>query len=317
MAKYFASALLTTVILIGVFVEVFRFQVGVPTESSRWIYESYDTKFNSAKIIKSPKIVVVGGSGTHFGVRAEMLSESLEMPSINIGTHAGLGLRYILVKAQTILNTGDVALLAFEYPMYADADFGEISIDYILSRDAEYFSALPVLVKLRIIASTKFSRVVTGVRLAIDDEYVQPGSIRYDSSTINEFGDETSNLSSAGDQSVLARLEPAFNRFDPDSSSLQAIGQFLEWTSANDVEVIVSYPPLLFFVEYESDAYSTFFSSIEQYWQDKDVSVVGTPHGSMYPQRLMYDTLYHLNSIGAQTHTDKLIDQLGDLASFR
>src|SRR3954469_18262325 len=57
-------------LVLGLAIAAFYLNLGVPTESSRWCYEINEKKRHLAANISSPKLLLVGGSSTLFGISA-------------------------------------------------------------------------------------------------------------------------------------------------------------------------------------------------------------------------------------------------------
>ena len=63
----------------------------------------------------SPRVIVIGGSSIAFGFDSELLTKRINMPVINLGLHAGLGLRFILNDIFPFVRSGDVVVIVSEY----------------------------------------------------------------------------------------------------------------------------------------------------------------------------------------------------------
>lgn len=72
-----------------------------------------------------PSIIIIGGSGCGFGLISGMLSEYFNMPVINTGTHAGLGLRLQLLLVQPYIKKGDIVIVIPEYMQFTDLFYGD------------------------------------------------------------------------------------------------------------------------------------------------------------------------------------------------
>src|SRR3954468_5585619 len=81
-------------------VAAFDLSLGVPTQTSRWAYEVMQRKRLLAERAKSPKLLLVGGSGALFGVSARELEQETGWPTINLGCHAALGVSFMLDDAR-------------------------------------------------------------------------------------------------------------------------------------------------------------------------------------------------------------------------
>jgi hypothetical protein len=72
----------------------------------------------------SPRIILAGGSNVSFGIDAELMQQTLGMPVINDGLHAGLGLAS-LRELQEYIREGDVIIISLEYNLFTNQDVME------------------------------------------------------------------------------------------------------------------------------------------------------------------------------------------------
>src|SRR3990167_9525985 len=79
-----------------------------------WEKEVYALKDKIASSKQTPKIIILGGSGSLFSISAKQIEESLKIPTVNYATYAGLK-TYILERAKRISNSGDTIILVLEY----------------------------------------------------------------------------------------------------------------------------------------------------------------------------------------------------------
>lgn len=66
----------------------------------------------------SPRIILIGGSNVAFGLDAELMQQTLAMPVINDGLHAGLGVAP-LRELVDYIRAGDVIIISLEYSMFS------------------------------------------------------------------------------------------------------------------------------------------------------------------------------------------------------
>ncbi|MCC7418387.1 MAG: hypothetical protein IT176_14720 [Acidobacteria bacterium] len=78
----------------------------------------------AASLPPGPRVLVVGGSGVHYGVDALELERELRMPAVNFGLHAGLGLGPILALALDEVRAGDIVVLIPEFGILQDTAGG-------------------------------------------------------------------------------------------------------------------------------------------------------------------------------------------------
>lgn len=65
--------------------------------------------------LKSPKIIIVGGSSTFFGMNSEVIEDSLSKPVVNMAQFGGFGLDFILKQTEDNINPGDIVFLCSDY----------------------------------------------------------------------------------------------------------------------------------------------------------------------------------------------------------
>ena len=96
-------------------------------ESDNMIYASIE-KRNRIKNIDSPKMVFIGGSSMAFGLDSKVVEEKLGYPVVNMGLHAGIGLRYMVLEVAPYLKKGDIVIIGAEYDHFDNSTFygGEI-----------------------------------------------------------------------------------------------------------------------------------------------------------------------------------------------
>ncbi|MDR3129344.1 MAG: hypothetical protein LBU03_03765 [Tannerellaceae bacterium] len=62
-----------------------------------------------------PTIFLLGGSNVAFGYDSKQIEDSFQRPVVNLGLHAGFGMRFIMDHTMHHLREGDILLLSPEY----------------------------------------------------------------------------------------------------------------------------------------------------------------------------------------------------------
>ena len=71
-------------------------------------------KYERLNAIEEPKVILVGGSSTAFGLDSALLEESVGMPVVNFGLYATLGTKLMLDLSRDGIGEGDIVVLAPE-----------------------------------------------------------------------------------------------------------------------------------------------------------------------------------------------------------
>lgn len=312
-SKYLSSILSGILLSSLIFLLAVFYQIGAPTESSRWTYELYTIKTRIAESIKTPKLVIVAGSNALFGISCKMIREQTNVPCVNTATYAGLGVDYILNRARSLVKPGDIVLLPLEYEVYTDD--GELNgalIDYVLARDSEYLRSLNWIDQIRFITGVSLTRVQDGILAKLGTP--KQWQSHYKSKNLNQYGDDTGNRASTMTKKefkALDELQPKeIQGYIKSSYGMKVINKFVEWSQENNIKVIATWPNTLWFEAYQEQEVKKFFQSINDFYQNIKVPLLGNYRDFMYDKSRFYDTSYHLNDKGVHYRTKQLIDLL-------
>lgn len=305
--KYFRSLSLGFLLGFIIFLFAVFYQLGAPTESSRWIDEIYKIKSSIANSLKTPKLVIVSGSNALLGISCKMIDQASGVPCLNGGTNGGIDLHYLLARSRTWIKSGDLVLLPLEYEYYLATDTpNSVFIDYVFSRDPKYLLSVNLLTQLRLIWGLSFERLFLGIKGKLQPpQAIQSG---YQSKTINEYGDDTSYDKT---QQTKAELIPiAIDRKFQQGYATSNILSFVNWCQQNNVQLIVTWPNTLWFDIYQQPSKQEFFQSLENFYKVNRVPVLGKPKDFMYEPSLFSDTVYHMNEQGVRQRTMQIINLL-------
>jgi len=299
--------------LIVVYPTLFYVQLGVPTEGTRYLDEWWERKEAYAASIPGKKLLVVSGSNTLFGVDTEQIEEKLQLPTVNFGTHAGLGLKYILERTKNSLQDGDIVLLPLEYTMYIHIEeYEQAYTTYIASRDDAYFRQKSIVEKIRFIASMDLFSLLHGIK-----ERIYPASHvigRYDSTYLNKNGDMLNNAveKKLSREQLHSKITcPTFGKGNyPSEESRRCLLEFLDFCRKRQIKVIAAYPAYLYPAKTFTGQDLEAIQGIDDFWRQQGVPVLEKYTDSLYDIDNFFDTTYHLNAAGKQIRTQQLIDWL-------
>lgn len=105
-----------------------------PTSKFRNSYQyALNLKYNNLKETKSPKIIILAGSSSGFGINTEIIEEKTNMPVVNMGLHASFGTRFNTEISKVNIEKGDIVVLAHEYERILDIN--TFSPELIMARN--------------------------------------------------------------------------------------------------------------------------------------------------------------------------------------
>lgn len=133
---------MTVVIFEVIVLSILKYPPGV-------FYSSYQSliqdKYRILKETNEPKIIVVSGSSSAFGLDQKMLEDASGYKVANLGLHAGFGHLFYSELAKANINEGDIVLLGYEHNWWCD--FNNLSTDLIMSGiddDIEMYTRIPI-----------------------------------------------------------------------------------------------------------------------------------------------------------------------------
>lgn len=312
MKKYLLTLFSAGLFLLALHVGLFFTQLGVETESSRWIHDALELKRNRALSIEGPKLLLIAGSGTLYSFEAEALERRLKIPTVNCGLHAGLGVEYILHAYSDLVKKGDIVVLPLEYVSYHyDGNTSATLADFASSRDPAWIIQSPA-VFFNTAFSFSFSDLILRNRKRFKPDRHWVG--HYDVTYLSAHGDKTNT----GKELITKQLSDELDTYKPmqlrpfsqDSAAVKVISSFIRHCQNQGAEVFLTFPVTLNYPEYQ---YSNFVETVRQrvtHFQTTGVEILGNPDDFLFPREMFFNTFYHSNADGRALGTRKLGDLL-------
>ncbi len=272
-------------------------------------------KYERLRSIDEPKITVVSGSSSAFGLDSGMIEEKLGMKAVNLGLYANLGSKLTVDLARENINPGDIIVLAPElnaetYSLYFGAETFAQALDGNLGmiKSISSENRAEVIGAAWGLAGSKLNYLISGER---------PENVgAYRKENFNEYGDNVfdrpySVLNGCGNPVILS-----FSGSDEFYGYTEYLNGFAEYAEKKGAKVFFSFPPV------NSEAILPFNSEEEIINFQKTVAlsldfpVISSLENYIMDPGYFYDSEFHLNNSGVTVRTVKLIDdikrQLGD-----
>lgn len=257
----------------------------------------------------SPKIVIVGGSGIAFGVDSYMIEERTGYAVVNMGLNAGLGLRYILAEVLPQVGEGDIVLVIPEYPQLDTVIDGDAALRRLVHIYPPAFRWLskehiPALVKYHPTA-IRSEIIVNVLRFVGRDPNL---SHLYQRSSFDSRGDFVAHL---GNDSSLELQAPCIIAQAPSVETAEAMAElesFRQDVQARGGQVFFAFPAIPRPCwEASRDAIAAIQQLVAT---ETHLQMLGDSGDAALPVEQFFDTRYHLNAVGRQRNTLRLLDSL-------
>lgn len=264
-------------------------------------------KIEMVNRIPDRKIVVLGGSASYFAVSARTIEENQRLRCYNYGTHAGIGMRYMLQTVGRALRSGDVLVIVPEYEQYdeeTEVYYGEVNLLALLcSSEYKEWGMLNIRQWYRMImefpsyASSRWIALLyqmSGIKKYIDHDV-------YSRSAILPSGDVSPVYTDESHQ-----IKISFHISEISDDVVDDISILLKNIASRNIEVLFAPPPL------PLDVYKKNVKTIDAFWTriTKEGTVLFAPSDVAYDRRMFYDTIYHLNNAGRMRYTASIIESL-------
>lgn len=320
--SFFIMMPLGFLVAFGVYMRVVYVQLGAPTALSDWCVSITRQKAEIAAQTPSPKLVVLGGSASFFGLKASVLEKELGVPTVNAATHAGLGMAYILERGKKLLRPGDTVVLLPEYEVLTCGERNRLDwasfmyLDYIFSGDPDYYRSLPIIDQAEIGLMTSFKRLTKGLA---SHSHAEPpfqftGYYTYDPSLVDAHGDMTGHLAErrpavcpVRDKGVCLQLMAELPHNAP---GLKLLTDFCKWAAENRVRVLYSFPNMADQPAYHQLMALAVETQLNEFFTGLGVPVVGRLSDSLMPPAEFFDTNYHPTEEAAIRRTNRFSAQL-------
>jgi hypothetical protein len=240
------------------------------------------------------KLILIGGSSLAFSMESAILKSNFsDYQIINYGTHAGLGLDYLMEGLNDEVNPEDIVIFALEFEYYYRLESNRLLELHTrnLSGDNVRFQFLN-----RYIYRT--NKLYDGIFRF----YSNPNSV-YRNHAINQFGDVITHHGL--DSAILAspnKLEESFNE-----DFIYDLSLIIGTLESKGINVYMSFPPIT------NEYYFLNKEKIELLNYElirNKLPIISNPSDFVFDEKYFYDTHYHMTKEGAILRTVQLIEDI-------
>jgi hypothetical protein len=321
-------------VLFIIYVILFSVQFGPYLPTEYWIRDVYILKHHIAKDIKEKKIVIISGSSGLFGVDSSLIEDITGIKTLNMSTHAGLTLDFILEPRKLFLKKGDIAVLPLEFECYRQETlYNDLTIEAVITWDRKYYDHLSLWKKIEFISSCSPLRVAAALfqkyvrrqerysltpakiiaaakaSWAKSDNKLKPGPIYQN---IDRYGDIIHNKGTTNKVKAVGYGGMGSPGWEITSYSKKAISAFVNYCRENEIQVFFTWPSTLKSKQFDlnNKIIQGNLTKIKRFLSHLAVPVLGEPGDFHFERKYFFDTHYHLNQTGREIRTRRLINHL-------
>jgi hypothetical protein len=255
----------------------------------------------------APRLILLGGSSTALGIDSNAIRQQTHLNVINEGLHGGMSLKLIFQTVEPYLEPGDLVILMLEYDYYyrglngitrSMAGIVEVMPSAISPFDFDQIHQLPEI---------GVALIQIKLERALDKLIHSQSNSIYSAETIfNQDGDFISHLGRTFD-GVIPNHAVIEKNTKITPKMLGEINRFNEFAASKQAKVFLAFPPLRTTncTATTDERFRLFFTELSS---TVSMPVLSTPTQSCYADDLFYDTEYHLNAVGRQLNTERMIE---------
>lgn len=262
-------------------------------------------KHKRLESISGKKIIFAGGSNLAFGLDSKRVEDSIGLPVVNLGLHAGLGLDFILNELNASIKKEDVVFLSIEYYLGSKGmyELQQNAISYFPEALSYVQSAPPKpFEQLRYLLNDRIENIKTNLGYVISRLRNKPSKTAYRRKYFNKQGDSEGHLNLESNSALADGGEMYYYHWE----GISKLNIFYEQARAKGVRVYFIY------TNYPVSQFELNKKTIEKYQQDLQrellIPILGAPQDFVYPDSYFFDTVYHLNRKGRENRTVKVIE---------
>lgn len=263
-------------------------------------------KYNVLRTTDEPKIIVISGSSSAFGLDQNMLEEATGYKVANLGLQASIGPRFLCELSKSNINEGDIVLFAYEYKWWEDWEyFDSISPDLIMSgidNEYEMYKYIPI---------DKWPECLGYLFTYANKKNTYTGS----SGIYSAESFDLTNGQMIADRTDITyvynpQTEPPYSAkgVEIDEQSVEYLKKFKEYVETQGASIYFTSPPM---VDKSIDGDLEDFEALKEQEEEKiGIEYISNPKDYFFPEDYMYNGFCHCNRRGEIARTEQLIEDL-------
>ncbi len=288
----FLSAIIIAIILISP--KVFA---PIISEKNHYIASTID-KENRLKNIKSPKIILIGGSGTAYSINSKTIEDTLKMPVVNMAVAYGVGLTFMLEEIKNEIKEGDKIIIFPEYDLPLVGNTKLLTLLNDLNPEASKYYGFNALDWLKF-GIYNFQRVGSSLFYKIKNSEIT------DSTTLRTAFDSHGDMIAHLNLPKIRPLKDAMKLYNNNYSlEIEAMNQLVAFAKTKKAIVFYSFPA------YPKPEYFKNKNAIQFLEQrikgNFKGQILNNAEENVYEESDFYDTIYHLNKDGRSKRSQYL-----------
>lgn len=309
----------------------FVYSCGTYIKAEWWIKDVYEYKNFLNDIVKSPRIIIAGGSNALFGINSDVIEQMTGRNVVNLASHAGLDLDFHYLKLKQYMNNGDIVVIPLEYNYYYKEDgYTEWFTDNMMAWGKEdYIDKLNVIDLLKFIYHVQPRRVYEGLfnkknPPTVNKDIVIISTVNslysgwhgYSFKSMNKYGEinidaqPETTLVEAGRKGIVYLKDRKIS-----DNFLQFMHKVNKLARERNGKILLTWPVSIRNKHFDlaGDSHQDRVAAFSQELQRENISIYCDPKDFNMDIQYFSNTEYHLNNAGAMIRSELLGRCLHDI----
>lgn len=277
----------------------------VPKDQNNY-YFAYQDKINRLEELSEPRLIFMGGSSVAYSTNTKLIADSLKMNAVNMGLHAGIGIRYLMDDLLQYIRKGDVVVVQIEYGNLVSGGNGdpENLPEFMVINNWGGISHLNIYQwkciarGLPLVAYGNFKRSIKYMITHTWDHSTSGPTYIYGRDVFNEYGDE-----------ILHYKYPNVEVLIPSNKrKITVSDEFFQWLKLcldnyrREGAKVVVLPPVCIQSKFKSD----YDNQMAEHFYSIGYPYAVDPEYMSLPDSCAFNTGYHMNADGTMQNSQKM-----------
>lgn len=319
---FFISIILTFILsLLMAILLCIKYPRYIPAEY--WVKEAIIIKEHYAKTIKEPKIIIISGSNSLFGICTPLLKEKTNHEIVNLGLHAGLPMEILFALIKKNANPNDIILMPLEFGYYSrENEIDKWQITNLTTWGTEFIQEfsktqfLEILLKSIPSLPERMKNFIVNLPIHTYNEHMQG---KNPSAILSKLNDYRNSVNYFGEilADIQSKLQNNFtgyylNSGDFKNYRFQQLKSFADYLAKKDIKFLLTYPVSMQNPEFDltKKEHRLKIDALNRKIKEYGLKSIGIPELSNFEQKYSFDTPYHLNAEGAILRTLYFADMI-------
>lgn len=285
-----------------------------------WVKNAITVKEHYCHTITKPKIFIISGSNSFYGICTPLLKEKTNMEIVNFGVTYLLSLKSLFVLIKRNTNPNDIVIMPLEYEYYLNKNITEVEVNILTTWGTDILFELSPLEILEILVHAipnyykRFKDFNFNLPILTYNEYIKNKNLTAILTTsrdysVNYWGDYTLDVPSLLENNYTKN---PFKEKKIKNTYFRQLKSFSDFLAKQNIKLLLTYPVSIQNQEFDltNKKHLNIIKTLNKKFKEYELNYIGIPELSNFELNYSSDHYYHLNAEGAVLRSLYLADSI-------